>query len=74
MTHKPCSASWYLSVSSGILLDTVSTTLGHRGGRLVKKQAVGLDAVAPISPGHWPLHLASSLQRPGKEKSPSPHP
>lgn len=29
---------------------------------------MGLDAVAPISPGHWPLPLASSLKRPGRVK------
>lgn len=33
-----------------------------------------LDVVAPIYPGHCPLHLASSLQRPGKGKFPSPDP
>lgn len=31
---------------------------------------MGLDAVAPTSPGHWPLHLASSLKRPGRENPP----
>lgn len=34
---------------------------------------MGLGAVAPTSPGHWPLHLASSLKRPGREKPPLPH-
>jgi len=74
MIHKTCSASWRLSVTGGILLDTVSTTLGHRERRLVKRLAVGLDALAPIFPGHWPLHQASSLKRPGREKPTSPHP
>lgn len=32
----------------------------------------GLDGVVPISPGHWPLHLAPCLQRPRREKTPLP--